>query len=39
VRGQRRFARHLEYLKPELLATAPRQAFTWDIAARLCRRI
>ncbi len=28
---RRRLARHLEYRKPELLATGPRQVFSWDI--------
>ncbi|MDQ2857858.1 MAG: DDE-type integrase/transposase/recombinase [Candidatus Eremiobacteraeota bacterium] len=31
IRERRRLARHPEYRKPELLATAPRQVFTWDI--------
>ncbi len=31
VRERRRLARHPEYLKPELLATGPRQVFSWDI--------
>jgi putative transposase len=31
VRERRRLARHPEYHKPELLATAPRQVFSWDI--------
>jgi putative transposase len=31
VRERRRVARHPEYQKPELLATGPRQVFTWDI--------
>ncbi len=31
VRERRRIARHPEYQKPELLATAPRQVFSWDI--------
>lgn len=31
VRERRRIARHPEYQKPELVATAPRQIFTWDI--------
>ena len=32
VRERRDLARHPNYSKPELLATAPRQVFTWDIA-------
>jgi putative transposase len=31
VRERRRIARHPEYRKPELLATGPRQVFSWDI--------
>jgi putative transposase len=31
VRERRRLARHPEYIKPELVATAPRQVLTWDI--------
>ncbi len=31
VRERRRLARHPEYRKPELLATGPRQVFSWDI--------
>ncbi len=31
VRERRDLARHPEYKKPELLATAPRQVLTWDI--------
>jgi putative transposase len=31
VRERRRLARHPEYRKPELLATAPRQLFSWDV--------
>lgn len=31
VRERRRIARHPDYCKPELLATAPRQVFSWDI--------
>ena len=31
VRERRRLARHPDYHKPELVATAPRQVFTWDI--------
>jgi putative transposase len=31
VRERRRLARHPEYRKPELLATAPRQVFSWDV--------
>jgi len=31
VLERRRIARHPEYQKPELLATAPRQVFSWDI--------
>jgi len=31
VRERRRIARHPEYQKPELLATAPRQVLSWDI--------
>ena len=31
VQERRRLARHPEYHKPELLATAPRQVFSWDI--------
>lgn len=31
VRERRRIARHPEYQKPELLATGPRQIFSWDI--------
>jgi putative transposase len=31
VRERRRVARHPEYTKPELVATAPRQIFSWDI--------
>lgn len=31
VRERRRVARHPEYRKPELVATEPRQVFTWDI--------
>jgi putative transposase len=31
VRERRRVASHPQYRKPELLATAPRQIFTWDI--------
>lgn len=31
VRERRRLARHPEYRKPELVATAPRQVFSWDI--------
>ncbi len=31
VRERRALARHPEYKKPELLATAPRQVLTWDI--------
>jgi len=31
VRERRRVARHPEYQKPELLATAPRQVLSWDI--------
>ncbi len=31
VRERRRIARHPEYEKPELMATAPRQVFSWDI--------
>lgn len=31
VRERRRLAQHPEYRKPELLATAPRQVFSWDI--------
>jgi len=31
VRERRHLARHPEYRKPELLATGPRQVFSWDI--------
>jgi putative transposase len=31
VRERRRIARHPEYRKPELVATAPRQVLSWDI--------
>ncbi len=31
VRERRRLARHPEYRKPELLATKPREVFSWDI--------
>jgi len=31
LRERRRIARHPEYHKPELLAIAPRQVFSWDI--------
>jgi putative transposase len=31
VRERRRIARHPEYHKPELVATGPRQVFSWDI--------
>lgn len=31
VRERRRLARHPEYHKPELLATGPREVFSWDI--------
>lgn len=31
VRERRRVARHPEYRKPELVATAPRQVLSWDI--------
>jgi putative transposase len=31
VRERRRIARHPEYHKPELVAVAPRQVFSWDI--------
>jgi len=31
VRERRQLARHPEYPKPELVATGPRQVFTWDI--------
>ncbi len=31
VRERRRQARHPEYVKPELLATAPNQCWSWDI--------
>ena len=31
VRERRRVAKHPEYRKPELLATGPRQVFSWDI--------
>lgn len=31
VRERRRIARHPEYQRPELLATGPRQIFSWDI--------
>lgn len=31
VRERRRIARHPEYRKPELVATGPRQVFSWDI--------
>ena len=31
VRERRRIARHPEYAKPELVATGPRQVFSWDI--------
>jgi putative transposase len=31
VRERRSIARHPEYQKPELLATGPRQVFSWDI--------
>jgi len=31
VRERRRIAQHPTYVKPELLATAPRQLFSWDI--------
>ncbi len=31
VHERRRLARHPEYKKPQLVATGPRQVFTWDI--------
>ncbi len=31
VRQRRRLAKHPEYRKTELLATGPRQVFSWDI--------
>ncbi len=31
VRERRRQARHPEYVKPEFLATAPNQCWSWDI--------
>lgn len=31
VRERRRIARHPEYRKPELVATGPRQVYSWDI--------
>jgi putative transposase len=31
VKERRRLAKHPEYQKPELLATGPRQVFSWDI--------
>jgi putative transposase len=31
VRERRRIARHPEYHKPELMATGPREIFSWDI--------
>ena len=31
VRERRRITRHPEYRKPELVATGPRQVFSWDI--------
>jgi putative transposase len=34
VRERRRIARHPEYRKPELVATGPRQVFSWDSVSR-----